>query len=67
MGGIKLEAKLQQMALKMETLLIIMEPPLAWATNLPLVYLHLDYGGLLFGDGEAESNIFRFNLQSTKR
>lgn len=29
----------------------------------PLVYLHADYGGILFGGGEAESNMFRFNLQ----
>ena len=29
----------------------------------PLVYLHVDYGGLLFGDDGAESNMFRFNLQ----
>ena len=29
----------------------------------PLVYLHADYGGILFGGVEAESNMFRFNLQ----
>jgi hypothetical protein len=29
----------------------------------PLVYIHADYGGLLFGDDDAESNMFRFNLQ----
>ncbi len=29
----------------------------------PLVYLHADYGGMLFGGGEAESNMFRLNLQ----
>lgn len=29
----------------------------------PLIYIHADYGGILFGGGEAESNMFRFNLQ----
>ena len=29
----------------------------------PLVYLHVDYGGLLFGNDDAESNMFRVNLQ----
>ena len=29
----------------------------------PLIYLHADYGGILFGGGELESNMFRFNLQ----
>ncbi len=29
----------------------------------PLVYLHVDYGGILFGGGEADSNMFRVNLQ----
>jgi hypothetical protein len=29
----------------------------------PLVYLHVDYGGILFGSDDAESNMFRVNLQ----
>jgi hypothetical protein len=29
----------------------------------PLVYLHVDYGGLLFGNDDAESNMLRVNLQ----
>ena len=29
----------------------------------PLVYLHADYGGILFGSGQATSNMFRLNLQ----
>ena len=37
----------------------------------PLIYLHVDYGGILFGEDEAKSNMFRLNLQlnylSTKK
>ncbi len=29
----------------------------------PLVYLHVDYGGMLFGNDDAESNMLRVNLQ----
>jgi hypothetical protein len=29
----------------------------------PLVYFHIDYGGILFGGGDAESNMLRINLQ----
>ncbi len=29
----------------------------------PLVYLHVDYGGVLFGGDDAESNMLRVNLQ----